>query len=352
MFPYWLLFGFFAFGSLFARPDAQLNRKLVSLVVAWLVLTLMIGLRWEIGPDWISYSGWWDRAGNWPLARLLRLTEGDPVFYAVLWLIRQTGVPFWVFGLLMAAVFATGLVGFARLQANPWLAIAVAVPYLVIVVAMSGVRQATAIGFVFMALRAFHRERGRGFLIYMALAASFHASAILVFPLAGLSFARNRFQSIVLIMLAAFAGYYLLNSTFDIYSERYFSRTVQSSGTLFRIGMSVVPAALYLLFRNRFQDSPRDRSLWRNFSIAAVLTLPLYFIVPSTTALDRLVLYLFPLQIHVLACVPSIQGGRGRNLIVLAILAYLGAQQFAFFSYGLNRDPYVPYRTIFSSQAE
>jgi hypothetical protein len=350
MLPYWVLFGFFAAASLLAHGEQGRDKRDWLLAIGWLILSLMIGLRWEVGPDWDSYFGWWNRAGYMPLERLLRLTESDFTFYTVMWVFRQVGATFWLFNLTMAGIFALGLVSFVREQTNPWLAIAIAVPYLVIVVAMSGVRQATAIGFVFLALLAFQRREGRKFLVWMALAASCHASAILVLPLAGLSFARNRFQSIVLMLIAALAAYYLLSPTFSIYSERYFSKVVQSSGTLFRIGMSIVPALIYLFFSKRFPEMPHERSLWRNFSIAALLTLPLYLIVPSSTALDRLVLYLFPLQIRVLSWVPSIARG-AKGLMTFAILAYLAAQVFVFLSYAVNRDAYLPYRTIFSQPA-
>jgi hypothetical protein len=350
MLPYWLLFAFFAVASLFARERSDRDAPRSVLIIAWLILALMIGLRWEVGPDWAGYINSWEIAGYKSVDGYLRAVPADPVFYMLMYGFRQFGASFWLFNLVVAGIFATGLMAFARKQANPWLAIAIAVPYLVIVVAMSGVRQATAIGFVFLALLAFQRREGRKFLVWMALAASCHASAILVLPLAGLSFARNRFQSIVLMLIAALAAYYLLSPTFSIYSERYFSKVVQSSGTLFRIGMSIVPALIYLFFSKRFPEMPHERSLWRNFSIAALLTLPLYLIVPSSTALDRLVLYLFPLQIRVLSWVPSIARG-AKGLMTFAILAYLAAQVFVFLSYAVNRDAYLPYRTIFSQPA-
>jgi len=70
----------------------------------------------------------------------------------------------------------------------------------------------------------------------------------------------------------------------------------------------------------------------------------------STTALDRVSLYLFPLQIYVLSALPFVLGGRGGTRVVtIAILSYLALQLFLFLNYGVNKDPYIPYRTVFSA---
>jgi hypothetical protein len=233
---------------------------------------------------------------------------------------------------------------------NPWLATTVAIPYLVIVIGMSGVRQAAAIGLVFIGLVAFQQQRGWRFVAALVVAATIHASSILVLPLAGLSFARNRLQSAMLIAMTAVAAYYLLGSAFGVYSERYIAKTLQSTGTLYRIAMNVFPAILYLIYRRHFPFQPHEQSLMRNLSVAALLTLPLYFVVASSTAIDRMSLYLFPLQIYVLSAFPSVVGRRGgARAATLAIITYLGVQLFLFLSYGLNKDPYIPYRTVFSA---
>lgn len=351
MYPYWLLFGLFALGGLLSGVDPRRDKASGMLVFAAIILTLMIGLRWQVGPDWYSYFRWWREAGHWSLGRFLKTTEADPGFYLLMWCFEQIGAPFWLFNLVVAAVFATGLVAFARQQANPWLAIAVSVPYLAIVIAMSGMRQATAIGFVLLAFIAFQRHDARKFLLYVALAASFHASSILLVPLVGLSFTRSRLQSGLLVLIAAVLAYFLLGAAFGIYSQRYLARTVQSSGTLFRLGMNALPALIFLTFRNSFPIEDREALLWRNMALAALASLIVFFFVSSTTALDRLVLYFFPLQIFVFGWLPwLIKRQAERYVAVLLLLFYLAMQLFVFLNFGVNKDAFIPYRTIFSRE--
>jgi hypothetical protein len=348
MLPYWLLFGFFAVASLFAREEARRGKPLGVLWFAWLILALMIGLRWQVGPDWFAYQNWWNRASVFQFDRFLEIAGADPGYYALTWAFQRGGLTFWALNLVIAGIFAYGLVKFARSQINPWLAIAVAVPYLVIVVAMSGVRQATAIGFVFLALVAYQRQEGWKFLLYIGLAASFHASAILVLPLAGLSFTRNRFQAAILMAILVIGAYYQLNSTFIRYSDQYLSRSnVQSAGILFRLGMGALPAVIYLAIRNRFIAPPKELILWRNMSLAAIGSFAIFLFLSSTTALDRLVLYLFPLQIYVLSWLPSIfRDPPVRFIITFVILTYLALQLFVFLNFAVNKGPYLPYRML------
>jgi hypothetical protein len=348
MLPYWLLFSFFAIASIFAREDPRRDKAAGFLWIAWLVLVLMVGLRWQVGPDWFAYQNWWNMAAGRSLERFLEIAGADPGYYALTWIFQRLGLPFWALNLFIGGIFAYGLVQFSRMQVNPWLAIAIAVPYLVIVVAMSGVRQATAIGFVFLALLAYHRQNGWKFLLFIGLAAGFHASAILVLPLAGLSFTRNRFQATVLVLVLLVGAYYQLSSTFVRYSDQYLSRlVVQSSGVLYRLGMGAFPAVIFLAFRNRFKGPAHELILWRNMSIAAIGSLVIFFLVASTTALDRLVLYFFPLQIYVLSWFPwTFRDRAARFIVTLMILAYLGLQLFIFLNFAVNRGPYLPYRML------
>jgi hypothetical protein len=348
MLAYWMLFAFFAIGSLFGTVDVRRDKRLGTLAIAWIVLVSMIGLRWHVGADWNTYLDSWHIAGAEDFGSFIWLYERDPGFYGLMWIFREAGLPFWALNLFLAAIFSTGLVAFARTQPSPWFAIAVAVPYLVVVVAMSGVRQATAIGFVLLALVAFQRQQALRFLTYIVLAAAFHASAILVLPLAGFSFARTKFQGSVIFVTLIIATYYSLGSAFVGYSERYLSGSViKSSGTIVRIGMNLVAAIIFLLYRRWFVIQKSEYLLWRNMSVATIASFLLYFIISSSTALDRLVLYLFPLQIFVFGSIPLIIPRQGDRLIIaLLILLYLGLQLFVFLSFGVNREAYLPYQTI------
>ena len=348
MLAYWLLFALFAVGALIAPSDLRHRRPMGVLLFAALVLLVMVGLRDRVGVDWVNYLRAWEATRTRSLESFLENRRGDPVFYGLLWGLQRLGLPYWTLNFFCSIPFVWGLIRFARRQPNAWLAIAIAIPYLVIVIAMSTTRQATAIGFIFLALVSFKFGNNKGFLGWTLVAAAFHSSAIVVLPFAGLSLARNRFQSVALLLITAAAAYFTLGSTFGDYSRDYLNRyTITSSGTIYRIWMNVIPAIIYLLVSKRLPFSDQERTLWRNFSLLAIVSVPMLFVIQSTTAIDRLLLYAFPLQIMMLTWLPYLFRGRAQQLgIILAILVYLGLQQYVFFNYGLNSYAYIPYRNV------
>lgn len=352
MWPYWMLFGLFAVGALLTQPDFRRVKPIgVPLLFGALVIIVMVGLRYRTGVDWGNYRRQWVGAEDLTFSDLVTVHNGDAGFYGLMWALKNAGLQYWSLNLICAAIFTTGLVAFARRLPNPWLAVAVAAPYLITVIAMSATRQATALGFVFLALVAFSDRRTLAFLGWTAAAALFHASAILTLPFAGLSFARNRFQAILLILVILVFGWLTLGSPFAAYSHRYLNETVQSSGTLYRVAMSAVAAVLYLiLVRRRVQLPDHERSLWRNYSLFALVAIVIAAIAPTSTALDRSLIYLFPLQIFVLTLVPYTSArGSSHVLPIFALLFYLGAILFVFLNFGVNAQGFIPYRIYWLS---
>lgn len=346
MLPYWLLFGFFAGGALPSQLR-QRREPMAMYWVGWALVTLMIGLRYRVGVDWANYMTIWRTAGATDFAGLQRAYGGDPAFYGLVWLLRNAGAPFWTLNLICGAVFTSGLFRYARLQPNPWLAVAIAVPYLIVVIAMSGLRQATALGFVFLALVAYSEGRTRAFLVWLGCAALFHASSIITLGFAGLAFARNRFQSVLIVVVSLVFAYFVLGSTFGEYSRDYMGGGgPNSSGTIYRVAMTVLSASLFFALRNRLVLGPNDRLLWRNYSLFAFASIPALALFPSSTPVDRLLLYLYPLQLGMLSHTPFAMAEklRDRVLITALILIYLAAILYVFLHFAVNRSSYIPFQ--------
>ena len=307
-------------------------------------MAAMIGFRYEVGPDWIGYSYIFEGVGRQKLATVL--SHGDPGFTALVWLIKWLGLEIWAVNLVCAVIFTVGLVVFARQQRSPWLAITVAVPYLVIVIAISATRQATAIGLIMLGLAAFANNFVFRFTFWIFIASLFHASALLMLPIVGLSYTKNRFQTVLLLCVAAIPAYYLLAANFEIYIERYSNKFTQSEGAGYRIVMNALPAVLFLLLRNRFSHEAHQRTLWRNFSVLALMCVPILLFFPSSTALDRVALYIIPLQIYVLGNLPAVLATdkKGYLTIVLGIVGYLALIQLVYLNFSVHGEFYLPYQ--------
>ena len=101
-----------------------------------------------------------------------RSSIGDPGYQALNWLVQEWNGEIWWVNSVSAAIFAWGLIRLCQNQPRPMLAVLVAVPYLIIVVAMGYTRQSIAIGILMAGLASL----GRGgsvirFAIYVAVAA-------------------------------------------------------------------------------------------------------------------------------------------------------------------------------------
>lgn len=345
MLPYWLLFALCGGSAILYNSD---ERRAFHggpfLLVGALAVLLLVGLRFEVGGDWANYQSIFDFSRYIGIGRVLSMP--DPGYGLLNWLIKRMGLGIWGVNLVCALIFAWGLTRFARQQPNPWLVFLVAVPYLIIVVAMGYVRQGVAIGLILAGLTVLDRGMIR-FLGYMVLAAAFHKSAVVVLPLVALSAQNRPIVTAGIGLVSAILLYYLfVQASVDKLMTNYVEASYASQGAGIRVAMNLPPALLFLFFQNRFITDRQQRRLWRNFSIAALAALALLAFTDATTAVDRLALYLIPLQMFVLSRVPFAFGEQGRPSmgISLAILLYSAAIQFVWLNYADNSGFWLPYQ--------
>lgn len=342
MLPYWILFAYFAAGSLLSETVRDPGRRVSPFLVAgMLLIALMIGLRYEVGADWETYKLLFSYAGYADLDRVFRI--GDPGYQLLNWGVRQIGAGFWLTNFICAILFSWGLLRFAQVQPSPWLAILVAVPYLVIVVAMGYTRQAVAIGILMAGLAAVQRGASTlRFALYVGMAALFHKTAVVALPLVVFSSERNRLVN----MLAGIAAIYMFYNSFladsvDKFVSNYIKAEYSSQGAAIRVAMNLVPAAVFFFFRHRLGFSDRERRIWFYHSAAAFALLVLLLVLPSSTAVDRLALYVMPLQIAILSRAPIVFGAR---LGTILVLGYSLAVQFVWLNFATHAKFWIPYQ--------
>jgi len=349
LFVYWTIFCVLAVGAFLNRDGASRGGRPAFFVLISLPTALMIGLRWKIGPDWPGYMNIFSYTKLFSFDQAIG--QSDPGFITLNWLLHQLGAPFWTVNMVCGVIFVAGLTAFSIRQPNPWLAFLVAFPYLVIVVAMSGDRQSVALGIMMFALNAFERRRLTWFVILILLAATFHGSIVLVLPICLLSYTRNGLQRTLLLLIAGLLAYYFFQEAFSTYARRYTSEVIQSSGVAYRLAMNSLAALLYLIIGPRFGLPPHEAKLWRNISLATLGLVILLAVFPSSTAIDRFLLYLFPLQFLVLSRLPQAVTADRQHTgqLTFAIVAYAALVQFIFLTFGTFSQYYIPYRSLFDA---
>jgi hypothetical protein len=357
VFPYWLLFALFAAGAIqYSRGDRQVRltaggqidqtgQRSLMLGVIGALAAVMIGFRYQTGGDWQPYLYIFEEMSQLEFASMI--AHDDPGYNVLNWVAHQLGLTIWAVNLVCAGIFAWGLVKFANHQPNPWLAVVVAVPYLIIVVGMGYTRQAVAIGLIMAAIVAWDRGSLVKFGLCILIATTFHKTALFALPLIALSATRNRFLTGIVGLVFGFILYrYFLSESVDRLMQVYVEAEYSSQGAAIRVAMNFVPAAIFLGFQKRFRLSENQRRMWRYFSLTAMATVVLLMILPSSTAVDRIALYLIPLQLFVFSRLPEAftQGGRPNQQMMAFVLAYSALIQFVWLNYANHAEYWVPYK--------
>jgi hypothetical protein len=346
MIPYLLSWGMLAWAGL-GRSRRLAGSAFLALL---LFFTLLIGLRDQVGGDWFNYFPYLQRSLGIPFADVF--LEDEPGYGLLNWIGANWGGDVYFVNTVCGLIFTIGLLIFCRAQPRPWLALTLAFPYLVTVVAMGYSRQGVAIGLEMLALLALQRDQLLRFLGWIAIAATFHRTVLvlLILPTATLS-PSLRFSQLFRLALLAGAGYGLYSAILapdlDYYRQGYLEAEYQSQGALIRVVLSLLPAVAFLLFRRRFRLPPTTQRIWTLISLLAVLAAVGLFTVASSTAVDRLALYLIPLQLFVGSRIPDtrifgIPPGFWTQLLVAFSLAVL----LVWLLFAGHSQYWLPYRNL------
>src|SRR3569623_935982 len=133
MIPYWLLFLFPVLAVLsHCKADSELRKAI--LVTYALFATLFVGFRYQVGGVGVAYLGHLDSTVGISLIDAMALQ--DPGYMAINWFSTQLGLGMAGVNLTCGALFMLGLARFCFKLPLPWLGLAIAAPYLLVVVAM------------------------------------------------------------------------------------------------------------------------------------------------------------------------------------------------------------------------
>lgn len=314
--------------------------------VVFAYLTIVIGYRYQIGVDWVTYELIFLDASRTSLFDALG--QGDSAYLLVNWLVGRAGGQLWHVNLICAGLFSTGLVLFCQALPRPGLALVVAVPTLIVITAMGYTRQAAAVGCIMLACRSFHGTISWRWVGWLCLGLLFHKSALLIFPPFVLAASRNRWVSIVVGGTIIIAGLVLvvargLSETLALYLEG----DIDSSGTLPRTVIGVVAATAFFVIKDRQDIFDYRYALFRNMAIMMILMLPLYFAVPSRTIIDRIGILLVPFQSMAYAGLAETVGRRNSvyelpvTILVIAFYASLFAIWLLYATFANYWIPYV-----------
>jgi len=343
MLTYWLLFLWPAIASLNILRMTNFASR-VFLSIFGICLVFIIGLRFQVGVDWDNYLVHLDDAIG---ISFIEALQGKDSAYAVLnWCAGLLGAGVWFVNFSCAIIFAFGLVYFCAKLPSPWLALAVSIPYISIVFAMNYTRQAAAFGLFLLALVELQKSKLLPFLVLIILAALFHKSAILLIPLGLLINSRNKILTFFAIAFFAVTSFVVfLLETKDALINQYISGEMVSDGAWIRVIMNAIPAVIFLMLRDRFTLKKDQRRIYVFLSFLSLLFIPLMVISPSSTAVDRVALFLMPIQLYIFSQLPTALRSWGIiRISTVSILIGYAVVMYVWFEFSMFSFSWLPYR--------
>jgi len=322
MTPYFIFFSIFAFLSL--KPfnfDAKLSRFIWFSII--LIGTLFIGLRHEVGGDWINYLENLRVINEAPTDMWLKFTKFDIGYQLLAFTGSRFGLGIYGANLLSGLIVMSCLSYFARRQPYPWISMMTAVPFFIIAVNMGTIRQGLAVSISLIALTQIDKSKLKYFFIIF-IAFFFHKSAIVML---GLLLVRNiNFYTILffIVFLFVFLKFLITIDAFETLLSSYLiDPDYHSDGALIRLGVSLVPTiAMFLFYKDLNKNFP-DTWVYLWFGIATII---LILLTPNfSTMADRLAYYTIPIQFAIWPRIIAVQKNQliKEYIAISIILAYL-----------------------------
>lgn len=302
----------------------------------------------ETGGDFYTYNLAIELYAGKNLADWMAVTE--PAYGFLNWLSIQAKWGIYGVNFFCALIFLFGLYRFAANEPRPWLLIAIAIPYLVIVVAIGYTRQGTAVGLLMLALVYIRRRSVFKATMSIILATAFHNSAIIAAPLLYFALDKKWYLKYMLIALLAlfFFGVYQvivdrIETLTGIYSD---SNNYQSSGAALRAFITAVAGVIFLIYNKKWRYLFDDWKIYFYVALVALAIFPASFI--YSTATDRMGLYLLPFQVLVCARLPVLMSNNSnKNLATVGVLAAYTLVLFVWLHLGrFSQQLWLPYSNL------
>lgn len=317
-------------------------------------LLFLVGLRHEVGGDWDQYLSILDslRHLNEFDTNIINSLLGDPGYQLIMHISLNIGAGIYGVNLLCAIIFLSGLFFFASQLPKPMLAIAVAFPYLILIVGMGYTRQSAGIGFVMASLIYFIRQENLKFILLVIAGALLHKSAIIFL---GLMFFNKRklsfFRALIMILFFIIISLVLIAEALESMFQHYILEEYNADGAAIRLLMNALCGAGLLIRLDKYNFSENARTLVSILSKTSIVMFLLIFSGLGDVVLDRLSLYLIPIQLIFLTSFSSsINLSRAQKLSIDCIIIFLySIVLYTWLNFATHSNYWLPYNNIINN---
>ena len=314
-------------------------------ILLFLFLIFFIGFRYEVGGDWDSYIE--SYIENLKGQRLTSELLSREPFFKTLGIIGSNYIGgIYFINTISAIIFTISLIFFCKSLPYPWIGFLTAFPYLVTVVALGYTRQSISIGLFMITLVFLKKNKFWKYLIINFLAIGFHFSSFITLPLVMVQKIKRRkfyfFVGLSLIVLFFIA----MKAELSAMIENYLEIDYASKGALIRLIMLIIPTLIFFKFKKNFEYENKIEEFWTYLGYLSILFFILYFVSPSSTAVDRFALFVIPFQMFVWSHVPNLLSKKNSSVIVFIIffIFYNFSILWVWLFHSIHSNEWLPYK--------
>lgn len=321
------------------------SARRVALLLVALLYFLLVGFRFQVGMDWNNYINIYQSKRTVALSDLIFAREAGYGF--LMWIAMKTGWGMIFVNAVSGMVFCWGFFAVAKRCREPWIAVAIASPLLVVAFAMSATRQALAAGVIFHLMGHWEQRSTLARTLLVLFASLFHFSSIFILVFVALgsnASAVLRIGGAMLITLFVAALVRWAPESVEAYSRLYVGAEgkISAPGAIFQVAPLATAALIYIANRS-WWDAIRGSALYGNMAWATLLAVPA--IPLSSVGVYRFALYFWPMAMTIYAGIPAmIESGTGRLFYRLTIIVASFALLAGWLLLANNSYAWLPYR--------
>ena len=348
------------------KSSKSLENLFFLLFVIYLII--IVGFRFEMGLDWSNYlKEFYDRNFNYAhnenfksyfnnllSGNIIAIRNIEPLYLFTLKISNLAFGNIILFNFLNALIAIGCLSFFCFKLENKWLGLAISVSF-IIFYGMDIIRQFSALGLIFLTIYNLSKKNYYYSLIYWFLSLGFHFSSIIfIFLFLYIIFTKIKFRLILFLissLLIIFSFFILglddLLQTFESNSYINSQDFFQSSGTIYRLILCVIPLIIFFSFKKFFYKSSYFQILnW--YSIVLFILIFLYMFKINQTIIDRFIVYSLPFQIIVYSYVIKIFDDKKiKNFYLLFVTSIYLILSFGWLYFSEdNLRVYIPYKSV------
>ena len=342
--------------------DFLIKNKYLYFLVA-LFFIVFIGLRYEIGCDWIQYENMFEKYSSLNIMQIVernlfakyKLQELGHIFFT------KISPNIYFLNIIYSILFSLPLFYFCSSLKRKYFSLLISYPYYIVVIGMGPIRQAACISFLMVSILLISKKKYliSFFLTFFSLL--IHQSSIIfngiIFGSLFKKFNNIKLSGkiIFLIILISLAFLYCLPSIIDkAYTYFTLYKKLDKNGTMIIPPaksailiwiMNFVPSLIYLKNKRKFNLNNKLNTIFTSFCITEILLFPV--ILFQSVVGYRLLLYIFPTSIYITALIPDLNIiNLQKNYIVNILISIALISLIIWLKFAYHASCWVPYKNI------